>query len=294
MEDFVSNVPSIAFGNPFHRRWFPETTHTVGLAVHRGDVVVEFNQRPAITGIGSFRIQGKIARPLSFLDGKAVLEILLTDHFGFGRKLRIYHDGHSGATLGLQHSARFNSVVGVSFDGVRVRFLYKPNRIRLQTATVYQSNPKSLYSLSTPKHDEGTNLVGPLRPDFVLEVHPNREFESDMLGLGSAYDHGTIGAEVAFSIASEMLMNDHLLIMEPAMKGSDIISRDRSVAIEARMLAGSRARTPSYIQHEVVPHFKQMLGRLRWGLSQKAFKRGIAILCLRLEDRRILVCVKEA
>lgn len=294
LKDFLSSLPNITFGNTLRGRWFPNRASTLGYMIHGRDVKITLVQEPPVEGISSYTIHGKLARPFSFLDGKAVMEILLSDHFGFGRRLRIYHDGHSAANLGLQHSARFNSVVCVSCDGVRLRFLYKPNQIRLQTATLYQSNPNGLYSFSALGDARSELLMAPLRPDFLMEVNPVRELESNMLTHGSAYDHGTVGAEVAFSIASKMLMNDQLLILEPAMRGSDIVSRDGSIAVEARMLAGSKPRTPSYISHEVVPHFKQMLGRLRWGLSKKAFKRGIAVLCIRLEDKRILACLREA
>lgn len=294
LEDFISNLPEATLENAFRRRWFPEKTYTLGYTVHGEHVAIDLGQEPPIEGSGAFRILGKLGRPLSALDGKVVLEILMADYFGFGRRLRVYHDGHSEVRLGLQHSARFNSVLSISSDGVRNRFLYKPNQTRLQTATLYQSNPSSLYSFRSPEYHEAKHLVEPLRPDFLIEVNVLRKLESSMLTLGNAYDHGTIGAEVAFSIASRMLMNDQLLILEPAMRGSDIVSRDRSVAVEARMLAGSKPRTPSYISREVVPHMRQMLGRLRWGLSKRVFKRGIAVLCLRLEDQRVLACVREA
>ena len=294
LKDFLQNLPSITFRNALMRQWFPEGASTLGYTLQGEDVAIKLQQQPPIEGTNSYEIRGVLARPLSFLDGKAVLEFLSNDQFGFGRRLRLYHDGHSGATLGLQHSSRFNSVVCVSCDGVRQRFLYKPNQIRLQTATQYLSSPNSLYAFTSPSNNQKRQLVESLRPDFVLEVNLRRKLESSMLNHGTAYDHGIIGAEIAYSIASKLLMNNRLLIMEPAMRGSDIVSRDGSVAVEARMLAGSKPRTPSYINHEVVPHIKQMIGRLRWGLSKKSFKRGIAVLCLRLEDQRILACVKEA
>jgi hypothetical protein len=293
--DFFSNLPTIILQNSSLKRWFARRTIMSSVYVDKDEVTIRLEQSPAIEGVRNFTIRGRISRPLSFLDGKAVLDIAMTDCFGLGRKLRIYHDGHQAAKVGIQHSTRFNGIIHVTSDGVRERFVYRPNRTSNQIATLYLKDPTSLYSLEGAVHDDQTRLLfRELRPDFMLKVSPLRNLEWMMLDNGNAYDHGTIGAEVAHTIASKMLMSNQLLLLEPAMRGSDVVSRDRSIAIEARMLASSRARTAAYAKLEAAPHLRQMVGRLRWGLSQKAFKRGIAIMCIRLSDTRIVALVKEA
>jgi len=292
---FVSNLPRIILKNTLMKRWFPVETVVSSYSIEGENVTIELNQRQTIEGVGRFEIGGKLSRPLSFLDGDAVLEVTMTDYFGFGRKLRIYHDGHSEAKLGLQHSERFNPVTCIACDGVRERFLYRCNRTDIQMATIYLRDPSSLYSLANPDIDAQTRpLIQDLRPDFVLGVNPVRTLEWTILDHGSAYDHGTIGAEVAYLVASKMLMTDQLLMLEPAMRGSDLVSRDRRIAVEARMLAGVKPKTAACVRREAGPHLKQMMGRLRWGLSRKVFKRGVAILCLRLREREIIALVKEA
>ena len=162
------------------------------------------------------------------------------------RRLRIYHDGHSEARLGLQHSARFNAVKCVACDGTRQRFLYQPNRTGLQTATIYLRKPSVLYSLVKPRWGEDTKTqlcLRELKPDFIVGVNPVRSLEWTMLDHGGAYDHGIIGAETAYSIASKMLMTDHLLMPEPAMRGAGLVSEDRSIAIGPGCQGPRRSRT---------------------------------------------------
>jgi len=292
--DFISSLPRLAFQNLSFKRWFPQETVVSGYSIEGDDLTIKLVQRPAIEGLNSFAIHGKITGPLSFLDGSAVLELAITDFFNQGRKLRIYHDGHSQMKMGIQHSARFNGVRCIASDGVRERILYRPNRKGLQIATLYRVSPSCLYSLFKVNQDIHTQeLVREMRPDFLLGVNPLRKQEWMMLENGNAYDHGTIGAEIAYKIASQMLMTDKLLMLEPAMRGSDIVSKDRNIAIEARMLAGVRAGTNGHLKNEAVPHFRQMVGRLRWGLQRKSFKRGVAILCIRMSNQRILALTKE-
>jgi hypothetical protein len=292
---FVSHLPKVTLRNFPLKRWFPEETMVSNYSINGESVTISLEQRPAVEGINSFTIGGQLARPLSFLDGYAVMEITLTDYFCFRRRLRVYHDGYSEARLGIQHSARFNGVICITCDGVRKRFLYRSNRTGIQTATWYNSNPGDLYSLANPSYDDQTRLLaGEMRPDFVLGVEPLRKLEWAMLEHGNAYDHGTIGAEIAHSVATKMLMTKELRILEPAMRGPDLVSRDRRVAVEARMLASAKPKTASYLKLEAAPHMKQMIRRLRWGLSQNAFKRGVAILSIRLDRRKIIALIKEA
>lgn len=292
---FAQNLPKMSFENLDLKRWFPLRTLLSRCSVNRDYVEMNFSQEPAIEGVSCFSVEGRLVRPLSFLDGNALLEIAITDYFGFGRKLRIYHDGHSAAKLGIQHSMRFNSVICVTSDGTRTRFLYRPNRTGVQMATTYTASPSSLYELSKPDHDsQSSQLVRELKPNFVLDVVPRRNTEWLMLENGKAYDHGTIGAEVAYTIASKMLMTDQLLLLEPAMHGSDLVSRDGEIAIEARMLAGISAENGDYFRKTVRPHLRQMIGRLRWKLAQRAIRRGVAILCVRLGERKIVALTKEA
>ena len=293
-EYFVRNLPRMTLKNTYLKRWFPTQAVASSYSISGDLVEIDLDQKPGIEGVCSFAIKGNLVRPLSFLDGNALIEIAVRDHFSFGRRLRIYHNGHSAARLGIQHSARFNSVTCASSDGVRTRFLYRPNQTGFQMATIYVASPSNLYELLKPDHGgQVIRWVHALKPDFVLDVIPRRSMEWKMLDHGNAYDHGIIGAEVAYAIASRMLMTDQLLMREPAMGGSDLVSRDGSTAVEARMLAGVSQKDSTYFKTEVRPHMQQMVGRLRRGRAQKAFGRGVAILCVRLGERRIVAMIKE-
>lgn len=291
---FVTDLPNISLSNSSLRRWFPRNTTALEFRLKRYDLIIGLEQSPAIEGIRGFDIQGNLTGPLTFLDGKVILDVGLSDVFGSRRRSRIYHDGFSAARFGIQHSSRFNAIESISYDGVRLRFLYRANRTALQAATVYICKPGVAYELTHPPCSKvAKSLVSELKPEFVLGVKPIRNLETVMIEHGSLYDHGTIGAEIAYSISSGMLPFDEMVMREPSMGGPDILSKDRSVAVEARMLAGRSAESPFYASTTADPHMRQMLRRIRRGLARRDFRRGLAILSIRLGRGRILTLIKE-
>jgi len=284
--EFLSNVPCFALLNRSKQPWFPIQTIVLGCEVD-GDVMrARVSQNPRMEGIGVFEIIGRLARPLTFLDGRAVLEVSLTDIFKAERELRIYHDGHSNPALGIQHSTRFDLVTSIGFDGVRLRLLYGTRRSGPQVATLYRSRPDGLYHFVRADHNCQVNsLVRELRPNFVLGVTLARRLEQSMLKHGRTYDHGILGAEIACSIASKTLMDDALRMSEPAVGGPDLLSGDRRTAIEARLLTRTRSMSLTASVREAARHFKQMKERLHWEMSAQGYKRGLAILSLQLSSQ---------
>jgi hypothetical protein len=284
----------VVLDNVLLKRWFPEQTRVSGYDLDGRKLTMNLIQTPEIEGVRSFEIQSELVRPLSFLDGDVFLEIAMHDYFGFGRRLRVYHDGHSGAWLGLQHSARFDKVHSIASDGVRERFLYRSNRSGMQTATIYVRNPANLFSIVKTSDDTQTRLVVRMsRPDYAIGVSPLRNLEWMMLNYGSTYDHARIGAEVAYSIASKVLDINRLAISEPALGGADLVSRDGRFAVEARMLTGARFRQVGSIVDETLRHMRQMIRKARWELSAHSYERCFAVLTLQLGSRDLLTLVRE-
>ena len=230
---------------------------------------------------------------MTFLDGRVVLEVSIADRFRAERRLRIYHDGHSNPALGIQHSARFDLVTSIGFDGVRLRFLYGTRRSGPQVATLYQYNPDRLYNFVRPDYDGQVDaLVRELRPNIVVGVKLVRRFERALLNRGRAYDHGIIGAEIAHSLASRLLMDNALGMSEPAIGGPDLISGDGRTAIEARLLARTRSTSPDAAVSEAARHFRQMRERIHWETGAQGNRRGLAVLSVQLKSQ-ILTLVNE-
>lgn len=113
-----------------------------------------------------------------------------------------------------------------------------------------------------------------------------------MLDHGNAYDHGMIGAEIAHSIVSNMLMGYQLVISEPARGGPDVFSSDGHFAVEARMLTRTRFMQGRSLINETFPHFRQMIRRIRWETSTRTYRRGFAVLSVQLENQ-IVALIKE-
>src|SRR5208282_3819262 len=123
-------------------------------------------------------------------------------------------------------------------DGVRLSIVYGSPTLAI--ATIYESSPTSFYNL-------GPMVAQPL--DFTVpglssvkqiqQVSLVRQFETNMLDSSSNYALGRLGAEIAYTVATEKLDLSSVVIGEPSQGGPDLWTQDGGTVLEARLLGSS-------------------------------------------------------
>lgn len=80
-----------------------------------------------------------------------------------------------------------------------------------------------------------------------------RKLEQMMLRVGSSYDQGRIGTEIAFLCETNFLLLRNLVIEEPSKGGKDLYTFDRKVIMQARMIRDlPTKKLDDYIRSELL------------------------------------------
>src|SRR5207249_9438397 len=157
--------------------------------------------------------------------------------FGGPVVIRLNHDGNRRTFLGVRMHRKNFRVRFMSFDGVRLRFLYEyyPG---LSSTTVYLKEPSLLYRLGemTELPLDYYNIAAVDKMSLVESVKPLGKLETEMVNHGSNYETGRLGAEIAYTIVGEKLGHKESVLQEPARRGVDISTRDRKLVVEARFI----------------------------------------------------------
>jgi len=271
--EFLSKVPKIMMKNEASFAWLPARSR-ISFVSDSAGFRIEAEQSPAVEGISGFGVLVEPAKALGFAPGKGCfLEAAIQDIFGRARKIRVYHDGHSTAWVGLRQGKRYPRVSLVSWDGVRLRLAYGSPEIRI--ASIYLSNPASLYSIERtelpvrlPLITSSWTLTGTYR------VQLKREHEREMLRTRYRYPHGRVGSEIAYSIASRELGLHDVILNDPSEGGADMMSRDGRIVFENRLVTITRSMSEELQERQLA----FQLGRLRTRLqSDLAFYRSARV-----------------
>jgi hypothetical protein len=283
---FIQDLPRIFLTNKNMIPWMAKAMTVIGVSARGDDVELQFEQVPDFEGMSRFSVTTKRTDKLRSRDGRTSLDLELVDTFGTKKIFRVYHNGSGPAWMGFSHGSRFDRINCMGWDGVRLRIGYRDKPGEVLTSTLYLADPAWLY-LSKPTQEE--IRLPNLRPIETLEffdVQVKRGLEKSMIDSGSAYDHGRIGAEIAYNVATQNLGFTNVGMADPALGGSDLEAPRLGVHFEARMLVRTRSMPKGTQIEEITRHLNQMLIKLRRTLSwSKSRRLGIAILSYQNSDQ---------
>lgn len=216
--EFMTSMPDIIMKNEAGFSWLPSRSRILDLS-DAGNPHFEVEQVPASEGISRFSVSVQPSEKLGFVPGWGChLEMGIGDFFGRSRKLRVYHDGHYEAWLGLRRGKRYPRITLVSYDGVRLRLAYGSPEIRV--ASIYLADPAQLYSI---EKDERRGPIASknslLAPLSTYKTRLRRETEREMLMTRYRYPHGRLGSEIAYSIARNHMGIEDLILNDPSEGG---------------------------------------------------------------------------
>lgn len=277
-EQFVADLPPMDFYNYFEADWGANTASFTGITLTGDNLQIQAVQSPTYGGVTGFTIDGKAASALSFNGGMTSLDVTLTDVFGKTRNIRINFDGHTMPTLGIWDSDSYTEVYFVSFDQYRLRFATMPSPGNIDVATVYAQLPPPLYTPGDMTQQTLPFSVPYASSVFQIDsVTMTRQLEVEMRDLGTNYDRGRLGAEIAYTVASEKLGVNGLTIYEPSVGGNDLQTPDGSVIIQARFLASTRDPSAD-LNSKLHADLSQMTTKLHDGFKLYPKATGYAIL----------------
>ncbi len=289
---FVGNLGQMTLTRNSSSPWLADSV-SLDLALVGSQVDIDLRQSPAVEGCTRIKLQSNLAgRPFS-RTGRTGLDLDLLDIFHTKKTIRIYHSGSGMATAGLSHASRFDRIGGMSWDGVRLRIAYRLKPARGLTTTLYFGSPETLYRIAPADEPPPMVEMAGVSKIATLEVRLVRAFESKLLNLGSGYDHGRIGAEVAYAVASRIFGTREVAMADPSRGGSDLVARNPTTHFEARMLTRTAEMTSGTQSEEIRRHLLQMVMKLRRTLSWVKGARGLAVLTFLRKDSTIRSVLAE-
>src|SRR2546428_9866795 len=260
-EDFVKNLPEFTWANENRVKWLTDLSH-MHFSLDGDNLNVFVTQDPEVEGLSEFVIGG-VAQPLKFHIGVTYLDFGIAETFGDVRPLRISYNGYGRVSLGIGIGDKFGSAFFLSNDGVRLRVLYNVGQFTTRLATLYLKPPSVLYSLGDRALYEVPSELSGVRSAFLINnVNLNRALEQTMLKVGSTYDAGRLGAEIAYTIATERLGLKDVVMVEPAQYGTDLFTRDGNVVIQARLLTATQDFASDKIQGIITGQLLNLLSQL--------------------------------
>ena len=234
-DDFISKLREISLGNTVGARWVSDVTKLRGFSVRGNDLRIDATQYPPVEGVSGFKLSGPVSDSFGSYNQWTTIDFQIKDLFGNTRGMRIYHDGYHSPWLGILGGDHYRSVYTLSYDGARLRVVYTSSR-EFNVATLYMSDPSVFYDLG----EVGPSSLSPTPAvSKIYEIHSvdfPRPLEKNMIFEGTGYDHGRVGAEIAYTVGKIRYGLQDLVIREPSMGGADLITQDRTVVMQARFI----------------------------------------------------------
>jgi len=236
-ENYVSNLPPLVLsvapriGDPGHARLSSFTLNGNRLRI-------EVSQTPQLEGISDFVIEGRASKSIESNAGLTYLKFELTGFFGQVREMILSHNGHDAPNLGITSGEKFRPVLMLSSDGVRLKVAYRGSAIdEVNFATLYLKDPSVLYNLGDVVPCDFPRSMAPIVSGMKIEhVGFSRLLEERMLHEGSSYDHGRLGAEIAYKVTRDKLGLGDVVLEEPSKGGKDLYTPDGKVVVQARFI----------------------------------------------------------
>jgi hypothetical protein len=259
---FVKNIHAFSIDNKSNLPWLSNMVTLRRIALEQQRLCLELHQEPAIEGNSNFQIVGETSGPLNFHLGTIGLRFDVRDAVGQHRQLSISHNGSQAPRLGIRHGHEFYKVQFVSFDGCRVRVVYRSRLDVYNVTTIYLRDPASLYRLSDSQPLRTHNLVGREWSE-VPRVTLKRRLERSMLWHGGTYDAGRIGSEIAYVIGRKRLNLKGLVLPDPNSSGRDLFTMDGRTVIQSRMLTQTYSLNPSGLDRLLTNQVLRLMRKLR-------------------------------
>lgn len=274
---FLKGVGELVLRNHVQARWVADTCQFQVKPKESG-FLMKCRQTPAVEECTSFAMSARVVPTFQHYNGYTRLDFTITDCLGNQRTLALFHDGRRNPWLDIKSGLYFSRIFMVSSDGVRVRIIYGGSR-KFNVAILYGSNPDELYSIKWNPTDN-TDVVSADEDICVTGyVKLVRILEQRMEQMGTAYDHARLGAEIAYTAASELLKLEGITLFEPSRGGKDLYSKDGRVVIQARMLVRTREFAPTPLKDELSRNLKNLLAKLEQDFRHNASaKFGLAVL----------------
>jgi hypothetical protein len=245
-QDFLTSVPQIKLVNAMGINWVTTEADITGYTLSGDDLEVQVTQPQEEPG--QFSFDGATTGALGFNAGRTFLEFTVTDIFGDSETLRVFYNGHDSPYLGMYEGASgYRPVLLVSFDDYRLRFIVGTGGDT--TTTLYLEDPSPLYTL-TPIHDYSLpyDVSGSDKSYIIDHVTINRALEQAMAASSDNVAKGRIGAEIAYTVATQQLGLQDVIINEISSPGNDLHTADNTVMIQARVSSADRWRGPGHVQ----------------------------------------------
>lgn len=281
IQDFVESLPSIDFVDAEGFSYLADASTLTGYSISGNQLKMSFIQDPPFEDENQFSVTGQTATSLGFGSSSGVyLDVHITDIFDDARTLRIYFDGYNRPSLGISVGNDFGSVELVSFDGVRLVIAYERAFGDFRTATFYPTPPSVLYSLSEMQEYSLPYLVRGYSESFEIEsVTPLRSLEQVIAHQGDKNEVSRIGAEIAYTVATERLGLENVVMEDPSQPGADLYTLDGKTVIEARFLQRTQTETGTALSGDLQKQLTQMVGKLNSDFrASKTANNGYAIL----------------
>jgi hypothetical protein len=215
------------------------------------------------TPVPSFEFQGTAGSSLGFNSGRTFLQFTVTDVFQVSETLRIYFNGHDAPYFAIKTgSVDYKSLGLISFDGTRLKFVQTdPDYV----TTLYLQYPNSAYSLGDmqPFDVSSSYSVSGYSQSFeIKDVTVTGQLEKAIIGSSDSYSIGRVGAEIAYNVATQKFGLDDVIINEVSQGGTDLITGDGTVVIQARLLMRTTAENPSDLRTDVSTNLQQMVNKI--------------------------------
>ncbi len=256
VEDFAREIPPVVLTNPAYVPWVADSVVLKDFKVVDGVLEFRVLQKNQWSSVQGFSVKGEVVKyPGVSSYGGVYAQFSIRDYAGGTRDLKLRYDGFSSEGLQLvKGQGTSPSVSLVSYDGFRLSIVYGTDN---GVSTIYLEPPSELiYSFGNTHPYTGSylNLVqGKYTNAFQIDsVQMPRDLEKEMLDHGSAYDHGRLGAEIAYVVGEKNLGLKNIILEEPNKGGRDLYTSDNRVAIQARFLVDFTGRDrETFIQNQL-------------------------------------------
>jgi len=276
-DEFISSVPPIDYTNTGGARWVSDFSEISSFRLVGGQVQMNVEQE-TLEGVSSFSVGGAPG-DLSYSNGNTFITFDLPNVVGPIRTFKITFDGYGNALLSISSSSNFYPVNLVCSDGVRLRIVSDAGGGSLTVSTLYLQKPSTIYELGA----EGQldfSVPGASQTFVIQQVTPLRALENSMVQTGSPYALGRIGAEIAYTVVEQKFDVDNLIMNEPSQGGADLISGDRTVTVQARMLRDSTSLAPSELATTLSTEMGKLVAKIQKGdfANNSSAQVGYAVL----------------
>ncbi len=258
-QDFLSSLPVMTMVNDTHALWVADNVQITGCTLTGRDLTIQGTQ--ADTPVPHFEFLGTAIDGLGFNSGRTFLQFTVTDVFQTSETLRIYHNGHDPMYFAIDTGrAGYKSLSLISYDGTRLKFVQDSVGY---TTTLYMRYPSSAYSLGELQMvNIPYSIPGYSFSYKISTVGTVGQLEYSMAHSSDTYSIGRIGAEIAYTIATEKFGLNDVEINEVSQGGVDLITADGSAVIQARLLMRTAAENSAAESEDIKAQLIDMVGTI--------------------------------